>query len=276
MQEHQQDMPSPQERRIVRAFALLLVGTVVAVPILSVITFSPIINVAIGLLPLIVTLVLDIIATARHYKTVMYWIIVILVHILSLGVVYLLNLLLDPQLDVVGAVGLSFLLAVVGTVIVSFLGERPHIHRAQHTVTFTPEKLPEYVQSIEDKAKGINFAIGRVYRASNGGTSAMRERLRIPREWYNEFYAIQDSGEQRKNAKVLVHRIHDRLRLLAKREREVFSSAELAHLKNLARAKDGGDAIIDVLKTNDRDPVQHYYVSAVDLCERILEELKDA
>ena len=72
---------------------------------------------------------------------------------------------------------------------------------------------------------------------------------------------------------MLIHQIHDRLKLLASKENEVFSEAEVKGLKNLARNRQGEDAIIDVLKTNDRDPVEHYYVSALDVCDAILKGL---
>jgi hypothetical protein len=143
-------------------------------------------------------------------------------------------------------------------------------------VPFKEEKLSEYVHSIEDKCKALNFVIGRVYRNSNGTTPKVRERLRIPSDWYNDFHGIkaEDMHAQKDKAKVLVRKIRDRLSLHAMKEKDVFSPQELASFKHLVRHKDGEDAVIDVLKTNDRDPVEHYYVSAVDFCDRILHELE--
>lgn len=270
---------TPQERRILRFLSIALVATVIAIPILSVLSYSPVINVFVGLLPLLATLILDMVVIGKHFKPLALWIVLLLAHVLGLAVVFLLNLGLTTPLNVVGAVGVSFQFAILITALAWLMEAKrtqSHTRHQAPVVDFVPEKLPEYVQSIEDKAKGLNFAIGRVYRASNGGSSLMRERLRIPKEWYNEFYSIkvEDMAEQNDRASILVRKIHDRLKLLAQREREVFNESEISRLKNLARNKNGEDAVIDVLKTNDRDPVEHYYVSAIDLCERILQELE--
>jgi hypothetical protein len=100
--------------------------------------------------------------------------------------------------------------------------------------------------------------------------------LRIPSEWYNEFHLVKDEelSEKLENAKVLIRKIRDRLAVYSMKENEVFSPQELGALKHIVRRKDGEDAIITILKTNDRDPVDHYYVSAVEFCDRILEELE--
>lgn len=274
---HADDSSTPQEKRILRLLSFALVATIIAIPILAVLSYSPVLNVFVGLLPLVATLILDIVVIGKHFKPLALWIVLLLTHILGLAIVFLLNLGLSTPINVVGAVGVSFQIAILITALAWLLEAKQSRKSVQqtHTVDFLPEKLPEYVQSIEDKAKGLNFAIGRVYRASNGGSTLMRERLRIPKEWYNEFYSIkvEDMAEQNDRASILVRKIHDRLKLLAQREREVFSEAEITRLKNLARNKNGEDAVIDVLKTNDRDPVEHYYVSALDLCERILQEL---
>ncbi len=62
--------------------------------------------------------------------------------------------------------------------------------------------------------------------------------------------------------------------MYVKPEHEVFAKSEITNLKNIVRNKDGNDTIIDVLKTNDKDPVEHYYVAACDFCDRILEEVE--
>ncbi len=274
--------PRPvDERRTIGVLTFCLVIGLVLIPFIAVIGQYPTVNVFVGLLPLFVTLILDIMATSAHYKKVVYWGILIVVHVLSLGVLFFINFLLFWPVNVAGAVAFSLVLGIVATILAWFSSGRTHEEKkvVEHVIEFNPEKLKEYVQSIEDKAKGINFAIGRVYRSSNGGTATMRDRLKINREWYNEFYDIKEEdleeGDKEKieRAKVLLHKIHDRLKVLARRENDVFHKDEISRLKNLARNGAGEDAVIDVLKTNDRDPVENYYVSAVDFCERILKEL---
>lgn len=279
---HHEPRPA-EERRQLRALAVSLVAVLVLVPIIAAISYSPTVNVFVGLLPLIATIILDIIITLQHFKKVMYWINLIVVHLVSLAVLYLLNLLLAVPINVPGAVSVSMMIAILVTLVVWVLdgkGVLPERPAKAHAVEFRPEKLDEYVQSIEDKVKAINFAIGRVYRASNGGNAGMRERLRILREWYNEFYQLKEEELDKehagkvKRAKILLHKINDRLKILSKKEKDVFSEKELSRLKNLARNPRGEDTVLEVLKKNDNDPVEHYYVSAIDFCDRIIEELE--
>jgi hypothetical protein len=265
---------SKEERRISSLLTIALVAVIFLVPIAAAISDSPMLNVLLGFSPLIITLILDIIATRQHYKPIVFWVLLAIVHIVGLAVLYLINPLLSIGLNVPSAIAVSAILGVIVTALCTL--QTKEIAPAQkHVVAFKPEKLSEYVQSIEDKIKGMNFVIGRVYRTSNGASAKMRERLRVPSEWYNEFHAIkpEDIEEQQEKAKVLLTKIHDRLKTYAMKEKEVFSTQELASIKHLARHKDGEDTIIDVLKTNDRDPVDNYYVSAVEFCNRILEEL---
>jgi hypothetical protein len=272
--------PSTEERHLSRILSIAIVAAILIVPIIAAISYSPVLNVLLGLSPLLVTLVLDIIATHQHYKPITFWIVLAVVHALGLAVLYLINLLLAVKMNVPAAVSVSLILGALVTAF-CWLSDPAEIKkdlkpRKQHIVAFKPEKLQEYVQSIEDKIKAMNFAIGRVYRASNGATPKMRERLRVPSEWYNDFHAIkpEDLEEQKDKAKVLVRKIRDKLSTYSMKEKDVFSGQELALLKHLARHKDGEDTVLHVLKTNDRDPVEHYYVSAVEFCDRILEELE--
>lgn len=271
----------PSERRTSRILTISLVVALLLIPYISAISESPMLNVLLGLSPLIVTIILDIIATQHHFKPITFWITLVVVHALSLAVLWLINILLPVKMNVPSAVATSLILGVLVTALCWLSNPRQAINdampkRKEQAVQFKPEKLSEYVQSIEDKCKGLNFTIGRVYRNSNGGTPHMRERLRIPSEWYNDFHSIkaEDMAEQQEKAKVLIHKIRDRLKVLAMKEKEVFSHPEAANLKHIMRHKEGEDRIIDVLKANDRDPVDHYYVSAVEFCDRILEELE--
>jgi hypothetical protein len=270
--------PMPEdEKRLLFVLAVSLVAAIILVPITSAMSQSPFVNVFLGLSPIIFTLIIDIYATSQHFKATVYWVVLITVHLLAIAILWLLSQLLPTPINVPNAVTVSLLLGVIITALLTLLVGRsstPAEH-SSHTVAFKPERIQEYVQSIEDKVKAINFVIGRVYRSSNGGTVKMRERLRIPSEWYNEFHLVKDEelSERLENAKVLIRKIRDRLAVYAMKESEVFSQQELSALKHLARRKDGEDPIIMVLKTNDRDPVEHYYVSAVEFCDRILEEL---
>ena len=274
---HEPAKHSHEERRILFILTVAFVASIVFIPIIAVISESPAINVLFGLSPLLATLALSLTATSKHYKIATLWIILLVIHFFGLGLLYFINLALDPQLSVSSSVSTSLLISIIILLVCSLSTIREEKARKyHHVVEFRPEKLHEYVQSIEDKCKAINFVVGRTYRSSNGATSKMRERLRIPSEWYNEFHSIKldEIKQHKEKAMVLMQKIRDKLGLYSKKEKDIFTIQEIAALKHLARHKDGEDTIITVLKTNDRDPVEHYYVSAVDFCDRILEELK--
>jgi hypothetical protein len=277
---HKHDPLAPEEKRVVSLLVVALVTFALCAPIIAVISDSPLLNVLLGLSPLFITIIIDIALTTQHYKVVTLWIVLVLVHIFMMGVLWGLNFVLSDKVNLSGSIGTSTILAVIVTVIV-MLADAKRVGKSvretkEHTVPFKPEKINEYISAIEDKAKALNFVIGRVYRSSNGGSVAMRERLRIPSEWYNEFNAIrtEDLDTQLGHAAILVRKIRDRLMLYAQKEKDVFSKSEINGLKHIVRNKDGEDPVIDVLKTNDRDPVDHYYVSAVDFCDRILSEIE--
>jgi hypothetical protein len=278
---HRRPDLSPEERRVTSLLIVALIAFLVCVPIIAVLSESPLVNVLVGLLPLFATIIIDLSLALRHYKVILFWLVLAVVHVIGLGVIWLSNLILAVPVNVSGSVSTSTVLAVVVTIIV-MLADAKRVRTSIRderapAAEFKPEKIDEYVHAIEDKAKALNFVIGRVYRASNGGTAKMRERLRIPSDWYNEFNTLSgvDVITQLEKASVLLRKIRDRLALYTQRERDVFSHAELGGLKHIMRNKDGDDRVVDVLKANDRDPVEHYYVSAMDFCDRILGEIEE-
>ncbi|MBR9700935.1 hypothetical protein GOV11_03660 [Candidatus Woesearchaeota archaeon] len=262
-----------EERRVMFVLAICFVASVILVPVLAVFTGSPLVNVFVGLLPLLVTLLGHMIITNAHYKRVSYWMLLAVVHVLALGFLWPIAMILVVPMNITGAVGLSLIFATVMTFFVWLVAAEPHRTGVPDDFKFEKEKLDEYVQSIEDKVKALNFVIGRVYKKNNGGTPDMRERIRILREWYNDYAESTEDGDDVVRSKILLHKIRDRLATLEKKENQVFSKKELNRLKNIARSKEGNDTLIDVLKTNDRDPVESYHVSALEFCDKILEAL---
>jgi len=133
-----------------------------------------------------------------------------------------------------------------------------------------PVSIQEYVASIEDKSKALNFVIGRVYNKYHGGTKEMRDRINVPSEWYNEFSdnLLNNKVKDKKKAVDIVEMIESRLNLLIKSETEVFGS-QIDGLKNLIRTEDGSNTIIDVLVKNDKDPVISYYKGALEFCRKL-------
>lgn len=138
------------------------------------------------------------------------------------------------------------------------------------------KELDKYIQSIEDKAKALNSVIGRVYAKRHGGTPDVRDAVKISKDWYNEFAQLEnlDAATKVKKVRHLVNLVYERLMLWRHPESVIFGYQH-KYLKGLNRDPEGNTPIIDVLITNDRDPVEVYYRSAIDFCEKILAELSE-
>jgi hypothetical protein len=136
------------------------------------------------------------------------------------------------------------------------------------------KSLQEYIHSIEDKSKALNFAIGRVYNKFHGGTDELRDKLRIPAEWYNEFSLIGVGTDKIDLEKLndIITKFELQLKNFEKTEYEVFRD-KANSLKNLIRDVKGNDLVIDVLDHNDKDPVLSYYKGALEFCTKIKEEI---
>ena len=103
----------------------------------------------------------------------------------------------------------------------------------------------------------------------------MRNRIKILSEWYNEFseVATADLSEKLFAAQKTLYLIYERLLDLKRNEKEVFGQISY-ELKNLKRDEYGRSKIVDVLKDNDKDPVETYYKSALEFCTKGMNELK--
>lgn len=137
------------------------------------------------------------------------------------------------------------------------------------------EEIREFVTSVEDKCKAINFVIGRVYSNKHGGSAALREKIKINKELYNEFSRIEkfELAPDLKKILSVVRKLRSNLKNLTKPEKEVFTDSELKKIKLLIRNKDGSDRIIDLLKFNDKDPVETYFENAFTFCNELVEKL---
>lgn len=136
--------------------------------------------------------------------------------------------------------------------------------------------IDKYIQSIEDKAKALNSVIGRVYTKRHGGTDEVRDAIKIPCEWYNEFARLEgiDAAAKIKKIRHLVNSIWERLQSWRNPEKAMFGYRH-QYLKGLNRDPEGNTPVIDVLIANDRDPVEVYYRSAIEFCENALGELSE-
>jgi len=135
-----------------------------------------------------------------------------------------------------------------------------------------PKDIKSYIQSIEDKAKALNFAIGRVYSKKHGAKPELRKSLQVDREWYNQ---VSDMEANPAELRILIQKIIVKLQSLTKTEAELLGGSHNS-LKNIERSSAGMDRVIDVVIRNDKDPVQAYYEGAIDFCNKLLQELNHA
>lgn len=180
--------------------------------------------------------------------------------------------------------GVNFILALIYVLVVyiAFGNNTPkqqikqQVQKIKRTYQEPKMELKDYIHSIEDKSKALNFVIGRVYNKYHGGTNEMRELLRIPAEWYNEFSLIGVGTDSIDYAKLneIITKFELQLGNFEKTESELFKT-KITHFKNLIRETDGSELIIDVLDHNDKDPVRSYYEGAVEFCKKVRTEMND-
>lgn len=258
-------------------FASILVTLLIAL-IASVMADSGLIYAIIGFSPTIIAAIIFLILLEGEYRDVLFWGVPLVLAFLFLAIGPALSELMGGQLDVPVLTGLNMILSYV---ILAVMNRIEYWRRAEdapieEVTEFKAEDLDRYIHTIEDKCKALNFVIGRVYRASNGGTKGLREKLKVPSEWYNEFNSIstEEATEKKELALDLLRRIQEQLSLLLRPEKDLFSDGEVKGLRHLARNPKGRDRVLDVLSVNDNDPVQDYYLGAMDFCKRVSTELE--
>lgn len=150
-----------------------------------------------------------------------------------------------------------------------------HVIHEHHVVATPAIPLEDFVHSIEDKVKALNFVIGRVYSVYHGGTERMRNKIRIDKTLYGDFNEIPEKEIDRRKheAIVLVEKIKQRLDSWNQSEAELFAD-DSKNLKNIIRDSSGKDSVLKVLIKNDKDPVQRYYDGAYKFCVDALAQLK--
>ncbi len=235
--------------------------------------------VLIGLFPTIFIIIISMLIHEHYanYRSALW-----LIPIVVVGIFYFMGhstAFFNTQFDVDLLSGVNFILSVIYMLIVFsvFLNDfKEKLIVQQDKKVIAKKSLQEYIHSIEDKSKALNFAIGRVYSKYHGGSKEIREKLRIPSDWYNEFSLIGVGTQKIDYVKLeeLITRFELQLKQFEKTEFELFKEKS-NNLKNLIREVKGTDKIIDVLDHNDKDPVKSYYKGALEFCKMVKEEIKN-
>jgi hypothetical protein len=281
---------SARLRRVLfEGFSLIcLIILIIIVVITSLNTGSSLIFVLLGFMPTIITIILCLI---MFDETMFTMLIIWLLPFVLAGLFAFIATsqeLLRENLDIGAIVGINIASSVLYLAGFYFLAKmmvpkenRPKEHKPTHSVRHVmvehhPSVIKEYVSSIEDKSKALNFVIGRVYNKFHGGTKQLREKISLKPEWYNEFSEAlhNELHPDKKRMLLVLEKIERQLGLIGTIEKNVFSTDELANLKNLDRQPNGEESIIDVLKKNDKDPVESYYAGAKEFCMKLRDILQ--
>jgi len=147
---------------------------------------------------------------------------------------------------------------------------------AKNELIVSKENFNITLRSIEDKCKAINFVIGRVYSEKKGATENERSKLRINSELYNSFSELTTDfkAEDAEKLYAVLRHIHKRLLDLELPEREVITLGTVS--LPVDRDAHGNDKIIEVLQKNDKDPVKEYHAGAKEICEKLMNFLRES
>ena len=147
------------------------------------------------------------------------------------------------------------------------------VDRLKDKLDVSDKNFTTRLRGVEDKAKAINFVIGRVYSDKNGGNVQIREKLNIDRALYNAFSEMSSdvSVENKKKLITVLEAISKKLITLELPESELF---RLPPRTKLVRSANMKDTILEVLAKNDTDPVLDYFVEAKEICSNMLQYLR--
>jgi len=282
-------LPEEVIHKIIRTTCLIaLILWFVLIIILSLITASNPFDALVGLSPVFLTIIVTYILVDKYH--IESGILLVFPFVFT-GILFMLGLaglLGGIDYRVLSTVNIVFglLFEIVIVMHYSTLRQRRRIKEKKVEKTEKKEKLviklddeegvKTFVSSIEDKSKAINAVIGRVYSVRHGGSEPLRKKIKVDAAHYNEFGEIKEQPPaMRKTIAVqLLKKIREKLELLDRHENEVFTKDELLGLLNLERDRIGRDKIINVLVTNDKDPVKAYYESALNFCNDAINQLE--
>ena len=259
-------------------FSLLLLLVIVVSTAFS--TGSPILFVMIGFLPSLITIIFSIIyyEESFHHKLTIWFIPLILAasfFVVGTNYEYMNHNMDVGTLTSVNIVFSLIYLAIFFSLIQITKPKRKPLTEKKIKIEKPEVDIQEYIASIEEKSKALNFAIGRTYNKYHGGTLELRKKINLKPEWYNELSEALQNEENADKLRLfmIIENIEKHLENLKKSEKEIFTETQLENLKNLDRDKQGKDKILDVLMKNDADPVELYYKGMQEFCETIRREL---
>lgn len=260
-------------------FSLLVLVAIIVFTAFSV--DAPLLFVLVGFLPSLVTVIFSIVyyeESFYHRLTIWFIPLIVAASFFVIGTNYE---YMNNNMDVAGLTAINVVFSVLYlsfffSLVKLSLGSKKKI-KSKPEVVVPEVNIQEYIASIEEKSKALNFVIGRVYNKYHGGSLELRQSINLKAEWYNELSeALQSEGDVDKiRLYAIIENIERHLQNLKKPENQILSKKQLESLKNLVRDSSGADSILDVLMKNDNDPVELYYKGMEEFCETIRKELEE-
>lgn len=231
---------------------------------------APGISILAGFFPSLLSIIffISVVETGRHEKYLWSMPLILAIAFVVLGAA---NISVFGSMEIYKLALMNVVISYIALILITY----PEAYKkAEHEENPKEIKAIEHhFSSIEDKCKALNFVIGRVYRSSNGGTTKMRDEIRVSNELYNEFDRAVKEGTKEEQISAL-DKVGKALLSMQKTEKEMFGEAAVKHLKNLLRNDTGSSRIIDVLAKNDNDPVMLYYNGALEAYREIRRQIE--
>lgn len=179
---------------------------------------------------------------------------------------------LAAGVDVMFVTGMNLFLGLLLLLIIS---NSERAADAQHgevvEVGAQQQDLTAVFEEIVEKSKTINIAIGRVYHQRDGGTEALRKKIRIDSGRYNELSMDKKPDALREHLLEIMEKLEE----LAKPERDVLTTSEMDKLTIEHRDETGRTRVINVLAENEGENVFEAYAILEEYVRIALEKLVD-
>ncbi len=259
----------PHARFIRTACALFTLFVLLIFVLIGTLTNAPFGAALLSFVPALLLGVAGVVLIDTDHFELQYLALVLVTLVVIVGVVLY---LLFPDADVLATSALNIILGAILLIILAHSHKDPENSKVI-VIEKEQQEIPDLVKTVEDRCKAINFVIGRVYRVNTGAHARLRDKIKVPSDWYNDLtQALQTPGEENVVHEMVI-KIKNRLEVMLQPENVVFTEAEVRNLKNLDRNQEGSTPILEVLAENDSDPVQGYHKAAIEYCELLIEKI---
>lgn len=226
-------------------------------------TNAPFGSVLLGFAPAVVLGLIVLALAAADHLDITYLSLALFATLLAAGFFFAQAL---PGADLASLLGINFVLCALFILIIQQSYAHHEEVRGSDAVEIPGDEreLSKVFADIEEKAKSLNTAIGRAYSVYRGASASMREKIKVPSSLYGQL----DAEKKPSALKQALEQVVERLSLMERSEKEVFSQAEVKKLE-----RSGSDRVVDVLADSEGEGVLQAHASARSYAESALERV---